>query len=293
MGHRVLILGMGGTLGSVAARAFRAAGWDVGRYHRGTDMAVAARGVQWIFNAMNPPNYHAWDKFLPEITAQVLAAAQASGARVMVPGNVYVFGTQPDPWGAATPHEPCSRKGRLRAEMEARYRAATDAGTKVLILRAGDFVQADAPATILNRVMLKSVGKGRVTAMGTPDVPRAYADLADLTRAAVALAETGEALPDFLDLGFPGTVFSTQELADEIGRQLTRPIRVDAFPWWALRLSAPFWELGRELLEMRYLYDTPHSIDGEDFMSLFPEFKLKTTERIAYEHLFMKGLRVG
>lgn len=293
MGHRVLILGMGGTFGTAAGRAFRAAGWDVARYHRGTDMAVAARGVQWIVNAMSPPDYHAWDRFLPEITTQVLAAAHASGARIMLPGNVYVFGRQPGPWGAATSHEPCSRKGRLRAEMEARYRAATEAGTKVLILRAGDFVQADAPATILNRVMLKSVAKGRVTAMGKPDVPRAYADLADLTRAAVALAETGDALPDFLDLGFPGTTFSTQELADEIGRQLTREIRVDAFAWWALRLAAPVWELGRELLEMRYLYDTPHSIDGADFRTLFPDFTLKTTERIVYEHLFMKGLRVG
>lgn len=294
MGRRVLITGMSGTFGTAAARAFRAAGWDVARYHRGTDMALAARGVQWIINAMNPPDYHAWDRFIPEITEQVLAAARANGARVLVPGNVYVFGRQPGPWGAQTPHDPCSRKGRVRAGMEARYRrAVAEEGARVLILRAGDFIQADAPATILNRVMLKHVAKGRITAMGRTAARRVYTDLGDLTRTAVALAETGDGLPDFLDLGYPGTVFSTDDLVAETGRQLNRAMTVGKFPWWALSLTSPVWELGRELREMRYLYDIDHGIDGSDFRTLFPDTPMKSLERVVKEHLFMRGLRVG
>jgi len=292
MNRRVLILGMGGHFGSVAARAFRAAGWNVDRYHRGTDMAVAARGVRWIINAMNPPNYHDWAHQIPQITSQVLSAARDSGAAVMVPANVYVYGREPSPWRADTPHHPCSRKGRIRAEMEERYREHAADGRSVVFLRAGDFVAPDAPDTIFNRVVLKDVRKGRITAMGKPEAQRVYADLADLTQVAVSLADTADSLPGLLDLGYPGTRFSFREMADELAGQLGREITIKRFPWTALLLASPVWELARELREMRYLYDMDHKIDGTDFEALFPDFKPKTLQRLVFEHLYMRGMKV-
>src|SRR5690606_13945574 len=120
----VLILGASGKVGRNFGRAFAAAGWQVRNYDRQAgNMAAAAMGADVIVNGLNPPNYHNWDRLVPEITADVLAAARASGATVIVPGNVYVYGDQPGPWDAVTPHRPVSRKGRIRAEMEAQYRA--------------------------------------------------------------------------------------------------------------------------------------------------------------------------
>lgn len=292
MTRRVLILGMGGVFGSAAARAFRAAGWDVDRYRRGTDMGISARGARWIVNAMSPPNYHDWAGEIPKITSQVLAAARDSGASVMVPGNVYVFGREPSPWSAQTPHHPCTRKGRIRAEMEERYHAHAADGHSVVILRSGDFIHAEATNTILNRVMLKDLRKGRITTLGKPEARRTYGDLDDLTRIAVRLAETGDAEPGLLDLGFPGTVFSAQELATELSRQMGREIAIRRFPWTALLLASPVWELARELREMRYLYDMSHSIDGSDFSARFPDMTPKTLERIVFEHLYIRGLKV-
>lgn len=292
MTRRVLILGMGGLFGSAAAKSFRAAGWDVDRYRRGTDMSIAARGARWIVNAMNPPNYHDWAGEIPKITSQVLSAARDSGASVMVPGNVYVYGREPSPWSASTPHHPCTRKGRIRAEMEARYRAHAEDGNSVVILRGGDFISAEAPGTLLNRVMLKDLRKGKITTLGKPDARRTYADLDDMTRIAVRLAETGDEAPGLLDLGFPGTVFSTRELADELARQMGREIAIKRFPWTALLLASPVWELARELREMRYLFDMGHEIDGRDFTARFPDFTPKTLQRTVFEHLYMRGLKV-
>ncbi|KFE35143.1 epimerase [Thioclava atlantica] len=292
MNRRVLILGMGGLFGSAAARAFRAAGWNVDRYHRGTDMAVAARGARWIVNAMNPPRYHDWDTQIPAITTQVLAAARDSGASVLVPGNVYVYGREPSPWRSDTPHHACTRKGRIRAEMEERYRDFAAEGHSVVILRGGDFIHAEAPETILNQVMLKDLRKGRITAMGKPDARRAYADLSDMSQVAVRLAETCDTAPGLVDLAFPGTTFSARELADELASQLGRKIAIKRFPWTMLSLASPFWELARELREMRYLYDMPHEIDGAEFRARFPDFKIKTLDRIVFEHLYLRGMKV-
>ncbi|WP_372839940.1 epimerase [Phaeovulum sp.] len=287
---KALVLGAGGNFGGAAAAALAAAGWQVARYQRGTDMAAAAAGAELIVNGLNPPKYHAWATLIPEITTSVLAAGKASGAAIMVPGNVYVFGKQAGPWGAGTPHRPVARKGQIRAEMEARYRDAADRGQKAIIFRAGDFVSASNPGTIMNILMLNGIAKGKITALGAPDAPHAWAELSDLGRGVVALADQLPTLPAFNDIGFAGLTFSANELAAEAARRLQRPVTLKQFPWWALRLAAPFWEMGRELGEMRYLYDTPHSIDGSDFARLVPDFAAKKLAQVVDEHLVARGL---
>ena len=54
----VLVLGASGLFGARAAQAFAAAGWQVRKYKRGTDMNAAAMGTDVILNALNPPMYH-------------------------------------------------------------------------------------------------------------------------------------------------------------------------------------------------------------------------------------------
>jgi len=281
MSRSVLILGASGHSGSAFATAFDTAGWQLRRFQRGDDPARAARGVDLIVNAMNPPDYHDWTRQIPQITELAMTAARASGARVLIPGNVYVFGTQPVPWSAATPHRPCSRKGQVRAEMEAAWRKS---GLPVTILRAGDFIDGAKPGLVMGRVVLKDLRKGRITALGQPDVPRAYAYLPDLARAAVALSERSD-LPVFADIPFPGHTFSLTGLKTEIARQTGRSTTITRFPWWSLRLAAPFWELARELGEMRYLFDHPHSLDGETLASLVPGLVMTPFADVVAGHL--------
>lgn len=285
MSRSVLILGASGHSGSAFARAFAAAGWQVRAFRRGEDPAAAARGAALIVNAMNPPDYHDWAGQIPRITELAMTAARASGARVLIPGNVYVFGTAPGPWSAATPHRPCSRKGRIRADMEAAWRAS---GLPVTILRAGDFVDGDKPGLVMNRVVLKPLRKGRVTALGSADVRRAHAYLPDLARAATLLADRDD-LPIHADIPFPGHCFSLADLQAEIARQTGQTPRIVPFPWWAMRLAAPVWELARELAEMRYLYDHPHSLDGTALAELLPGFAPTPFAEVVAGHLPQPG----
>lgn len=263
-----LVLGANGNFGRNLARQLAVSGWEVGTWSRGTDMVAAAMGADLIVNGLNPPNYHNWTRLIPEITESVIAAAKASGARVLVPGNVYNFGVQPGPWGPGTPQIATSRKGAIRVAMEARYR---ESGIPTIILRAGDFLDPAAPVSTFG-MMLKSARKGRIQAFGPADLHRAYAWLPDMARAGVALADMGDALPRFADLPFPGLVVSTQDLADEVARQLHRPISITQFPWWFMGLAAPVWELAREFREMRYLFQTPHSLDPGPLAALLPGF---------------------
>ncbi|MFN4192803.1 MAG: epimerase [Tabrizicola sp.] len=293
MMRTALVLGASGAFGGQVALALQTAGWTVRRYTRGTDMAVAARGAELIVNGLNPPAYHAWDRLIPEITTSVLAAGRASGATLLVPGNVYPYGMEPGPWGPDTPHRPVARKGRIRAEMEARYRDAAGRGQRTILLRGGDFLLPEAPQMVMNRVILGRVAKGVVTTLGDPDALHAYAFLPDMARAAVALVALGEALPAYADIPFAGHAFTVSDLAARISRISGRPMRIKRFPRWIFSLASPVWEMARELREMLYLFDHPHQLDPAPLRHWLPDWQDTALDEVIARHLLARGIRAG
>lgn len=266
----VLILGGRGKIGRHSAEAFAAAGWTVRQYQRGTDMTQAAKGADVIVNGLNPPNYHNWAVLIPQITRQVIAAAKASGATVILPGNVYNFGAEGGIWSEQTPQRPVSRKGRIRVEMEAAYRSA---GVRTIILRAGNFIDPEGQGDIMSLFILRDVTRGKIITGGAPDVMQAWCYLPDWARAAEQLARMRDDLTTFEDIPFPGHSFTLTDLRMRLEGHLGRSLRVVRFPWWMMTVAAPFWELARELREMRYLWDTPHSLSDRKFNRLLPDFR--------------------
>ena len=291
MTQTALVLGSSGGFGGQVALALQTAGWTVRRYRRGTDMAAAATGAELIVNGLNPPAYHNWRKLIPEITTSVLAAGKASGATLLVPGNVYPYGIEPGPWGPDTPHRPVSRKGRIRADMEARYRDAAATGQRTILLRGGDFLLPEAPQMVMNRLILGQVGKGRITALGDPDALHAYAYLPDIARAAVALAALGEALPAYADIPFAGHAFTITDLAARVSRLSGKPMTVRRFPLWIFTLASPVWELARELREMLYLNSFPHSLDPAPLRRWLPDWQDTPLDEVILRHLSALGLQ--
>lgn len=280
MAKTALVLGASGSFGGQVALALQSAGWQVNRYQRGTDMAAAAKGADLIVNGLNPPNYHKWAKLIPAITTQVLAAARSSGATVLIPGNVYPYGTEPSPWGPDTPHRPVSRKGAIRAEMEARYREAATHGQRTILLRGGDFLLPGSKQNVMNQIILGKLAKGRITALGDQGALHAYAYLPDMARAAVALADLGHTLPAYADIPFAGHAFTITDLAARVSQKLGKPIRVTRFPTWIFTLTSPVWELARELREMLYLSSFPHQLDPAPLRHWLPGFQETSLDEV-------------
>ncbi|WP_245823330.1 epimerase [Antarctobacter heliothermus] len=207
---------------------------------------------------------------MPRLTDQVIAAARMSGATVIVPGNVYVFGKDAtECLGPDAPHDARNPLGRIRVDMEAAYR---NSGVKVILLRAGDFLDTAASGNWFDMQMAPTLRKGVLTYPGNPGVPHAWAYLPDMARAAVMLAAKRAQLPRFTDVAFPGYTVTGNEMAALCGKVLNRPVEVRRMAWWPLRLAAPFWKTGAKLLEMRYLWDKPHHLSRDGFDALLPGF---------------------
>ena len=270
MTQTVLIAGASGRFGAAAHCAFQSAGWITKTYNRHSETLLeAAQGVDVIVNALNPPDYKNWDTELPRITQEVIEAAKASGATVLLPGNVYNFGTQTGPWSDTTPHVAHTQKGQIRIDLEIAYK---EAGIQTIVLRGGDFFGPDSTGSWLDLVMLKSLHKGKLVYPGNPDIPHAWAYLPDMARAAVMLCNIRGELANFCDVPFPGFNVSGRDIVQALELASGQKLKLEQMQWWPIKVASPFWRMGRELLEMRYLWDHPHELDGTKFRAFLPDF---------------------
>ncbi|MEP4039188.1 sugar nucleotide-binding protein [Pseudophaeobacter sp.] len=288
MTQTALILGASGRFGRAAAEGFEQAGWQVKRFCRGRDnLAQAVAGVDVIVNGWNPA-YPDWAAQVPQLHRQVIKAAETSGATVIVPGNVYVFGAKtPAPWSESSPHAAVNPLGRIRIEMEAAYRATS---AQVIVLRAGDFLDTEASGNWFDAMITAKLDKGKFIYPGRADIPHAWAYLPDLAGAAVGLANRRAALPQFLDVPFAGYTLTGEEMLAAVNAHLRRPARLKQMSWLPLQLARPFWPMGRCLLEMRYLWDTPHSLNGDLLQQLLPAFQATPLEE-ALPHCLPETVR--
>jgi nucleoside-diphosphate-sugar epimerase len=271
MQKMALILGASGKIGRHSRQAFEAAGWAVRCFDRARDdMAVAARGASVIVNGLNPPKYHAWATLIPAITRDVIAAAKASGATVIIPGNVYNLDDRGGEWSESTPHHPPTQKGRIREEMERAYEAS---GVRAIVLRAGAFIEPDGKDDTMALLFLREIRKGRVFIAGDPNAMQAYCYLPDWAAAAVALADKRLELSTFEDIPFAGHAFTAEQLRQALSTELGRPLAFSHLPWWVMTALSPFWELARETREMRYLWSLSHTLSGAKLARLLPELR--------------------
>lgn len=264
-----LILGASGRFGGHMADALWNGGWKIRRFDRDRDdLLQAAQGVDVIINGWNP-TYNRWAAEIPGQTEAVIAAARASGARIVLGGNVYVFGEGSVPeFGPDAAHGALNPLGRIRAEMEAQYRAS---GLPLLILRSGDYLDTEPSGNWFDRIIAKDLHKGRIAYPGDLDTPHAWAFLPDV--AAIGLGLLRRELPVQLEVPTPGFTLTGREMAVALGEVLGREVAVRRMPWWPLYLAQVAVPFVRGMIEMRYLWSKPHWLDAAPLETWLPEFK--------------------
>jgi nucleoside-diphosphate-sugar epimerase len=284
MSGRVLVLGATGRFGAAAAEAFQKAGWSViaqvrpgaaVRAPRGTQVleaidrpsvVEAARGADIVVHALNP-RYTEWHKLALPMAYSAIEAAEAAGATLMFPGNLYNYGAgMPAVIDEASPMHPTSRKGELRVMIEERMREASDRGVRTIILRAGDFF-GRGRGSWLDLVIAKDIGRGRLTYPGPLDVVHEWAYLPDLVAALVRLAAVREKLGAFETFGFPGHAVTGRDFADAIKKAIRRDVEIKPMSWWLIHTLRRIVPMSRELSEMAYLWQEPHRIAGNKLKS--------------------------
>ena len=149
--------------------------------------------------------------------------------------------------------------------MERRLRAAADAGSRVLIVRAGDFFGPSARNNWFSQGLVKP-GKPvtAITSPGRRGIGHQWAYLPDVAETIVRLIEKPETPERFAVFHMEGHWDADGERMIEAIRAVagTANITVRSMPWWLIRLLSPVVPLFRELSEMRYLWNVPVRMDN-------------------------------
>jgi nucleoside-diphosphate-sugar epimerase len=283
-----LVIGITGSLGRELAGALRRHGWQVRALHRNpsaaspagafpnsiqwikgdamqsSDVIAAARGAELIVHAANPPNYRNWRGLALPMLDNSIAAAKLSNARILLPANIYNFGSNAaSVLKETSPQNPTTRKGQVRVEMELQLQKASLYGVRSIVVRAGDFFGPGAGNSWLTRGMVRPSGRVRsVYNPGAPGVGHAWAYLPDLAETMARLIECEMSAYEVFH--FRGHWLERDgEMAEAVCRASAISYRrIKPFPWWAVRLAAPFVNALHEMLEMRYLWQVPLQLDN-------------------------------
>jgi nucleoside-diphosphate-sugar epimerase len=309
-----LVLGATGGVGGETAAALVRRGWtvralarDPGKgqlagvtYLKGDALdraavVAAAHGASIIVHAVNPPGYRGWKQLVLPMLDNTLAAARASGARILLPGTIYNY----DPAAQAVIDETTlqrafTRKGKIRIEMEARLEAAAVSGVRSLILRAGDYFGPRSTGNSWFASGLVTPGKPVKTILypGDKGVGHAWAYLPDVGETFARLADREAELPAFARFHFEGVwdadgTTLVRAIARAAGQQ--RP-NVRRLPWALLPVAGLFSETMRELAEMKPFWRHPVRLDNTRltaFLGEEPRTPLDTAVRAT-----MRGLDV-
>ncbi len=301
--RKVLVLGATGGIGGETARALARCGWSIRALYRGqvasdvpesweringdalnaASVADAAKGVDAIVHAVNPPEYRNWAKLVLPMIENTINAAQASGARILLPGAIYNYG--PDAFPVLqedSPQHAATHKGKIRIALEEKLEKAGGQGVRSLIVRFGDFFGPKAGNSWFSRGFVKPQQPvTSITNPGGKGVGHDWAYLPDAGEVFAELMDREGELAAFERFHFQGHWDADgTEMITAIRKAAGQPsLPAKALPWFLLKLASPFSETMREVYATRPLWRTPIRLDNQKlvrFLGTEPHTPLQT-----------------
>ncbi|MFJ9844155.1 NAD-dependent epimerase/dehydratase family protein [Kitasatospora sp. NPDC101155] len=246
-------------------------------------LAQAARGAVALYGCAAPP-LPQWTERWPALNSALCAAAEDSGAVLVMLGNLYGYGPVERPMTEDLPLAATGPKGRVRAAAWEQARALHEAGRiRAVEVRASDFFGPGVTdgGHLAARAM-PGLLKGRsVAVLGDPDTPHSWTYLPDVARALVEVA--GEESAWGRAWHVPTTpALSVRSMVDRLAAEAgTGPVAVRRLSPVLLGVAGLFSPLLRELREVRYQFDRPFTVDASAYEAEFAVRATPLAEQLA------------
>jgi nucleoside-diphosphate-sugar epimerase len=234
------------------------------------DIVKASEGADNIYYCINIP-YQRWEMEARELLKITISAALKVNARLIFPGNVYVYGL-PDynpvdekhPWKAHT------KKGKIRIEMEKALKIAKEKnGLKYTVIRMPDFYGPYVINGFYEKIFFNSLEGKTIQWYGDMDIPMEFIYIDDAGEAMVCAALSADSGGDEFNL--PGySVTTAREFLQEIAGQAGKGSKIKTInSSFIIGLGGLFSPLAREFKEMLYLKQIKLILNGNKFSDAF------------------------
>lgn len=245
-------------------------------------LTEAAKGATAIYGCVGLP-YHRWARDFPPLAAALTAAAEATGAVLVLLSNLYGYGPVDGRITEDLPLAATGVKGRVRARIWTDARELHDQGRiRAVEVRASDFFGPGVTdGGHLGSRALPQLLRGRtIRVLGDPDVPHSWTYLPDVARALVRVAEREDAWGRAWHVPTEPPL-SIRDMVARLAAQAEVPeVPVRQISPAMIRLASAFSPPLREIQEVRYQLDRPFVVDSTAYTERFGEAPTPIDEQI-------------
>lgn len=233
-------------------------------------LKTAFDGAKVVFNCLNLP-YPEWSK-LPEIHKRILEAARQASAKMVFPGNVYIYGhAQSDRVNEAHPRSPCSRKGVLRVQLEDTFMESSGRNeVPTAIVRFPDFYgpNASGASSVTGDIFNAALHGGTARWYGDLGALHEFIFIEDAGKATVMASERSDAYGQDFNVPGPEPILA-KDWIGLVFKESGRAPKMKGTSALSMRLYGMVNKMAKEFAEMQYLTQEPLILDGTKFMKFF------------------------
>ena len=230
-------------------------------------LTKALDGIEIFHNCLNVP-YSQWSR-LPEIHGRILEIAAKTKAKMVFPGNVYIYGhSQTEKVREDHPRNPCSKKGRIRLGLEDTFmRYSREEKVSCVIMRFPDYYGPNA-ASIADGIFQSAVSNKTARWFGKLDAMHEFIFISDAAKAMIMAEERPNAYSQ--DFNVPGPEpIRVRDWVSLVFKQAGFEPKMVGTSRFFVRLAGLFNSNARAFAEMQYLTEEPLILDGTKFTNFF------------------------
>jgi len=236
-----------------------------------SSLKSAMEDIDIVYNCVNLP-YDQWSR-MRGVVSNTINAAKKTGAKLVFPGNVYVYGrAQTNPVKEDHPLAAHTKKGRLRIELEAMM-MDTKKRDEVpsLILRYPDYYGQNVVNQLMLPIFQAALKGGSARWVGSLKAEHEFIYNLDAAKAMVEAASHDDAYGEVSHVPGPSTI-SSREWIEIIFRIAGKQSKIQSAGSAILSLMGLFDSQVREVKEMLYLFQEPLILDGTKFRERFGDY---------------------
>ena len=236
------------------------------------DVLEAVKGAEIAYLTVGLPyKTQTWEKFWPTIMKNVIRACKLHKTKLVFFDNIYMYDCQMlNPMTEETAINPCSKKGKVRAEISEMLMQEIQSGKiKALIARSGDFYGPGISNSVLNETVFKNLKAGKkANWFCSLDKKHNFTYTPDAARATAILGNTENAYGEVWHLP-TAEPLTGKEWIEIFAREIGVPAKSMVASKFIVGFLGWFNPIMKEFVEMLYQFDRDYCFDSSKFETVF------------------------
>lgn len=222
-----------------------------------------------------------WQVQWPKLMQHIIAACEASGAKLMFLDNIYMYGPAPlpIPFDETTSQQPFTKKGKIRKSLaDLMLRAIAEGRIQGVIGRAADFYGPAATNSLLYFSFLERmlIGKDPQTLLGKNCI-HSFAYTPDIAQALITLALDKQNNGEVFHMPVSGPI-TIEAITTIFSHKLGKPFKPAYMPSFMLELLSLFIRPLAEIKEMHYQFSQPYDMSWKKLKNRYPQLEATSYE---------------